>query len=97
MSKTVVDIDPEMLEQAKHALGTTTIKDTVAQALALVVDRQAKARQELIRWLASSGLPGYSASGFAWSRLFSTRRQLPLPPITPVSPRWPRRIEKFSP
>ncbi len=35
MAKHLVDIDEEMLSQARAALGTATIKDTVNQALHL--------------------------------------------------------------
>ena len=33
MTKRLVDIDDEILEEARHALGTTTLKDTVNQSL----------------------------------------------------------------
>ncbi|WP_328387262.1 type II toxin-antitoxin system VapB family antitoxin [Streptomyces sp. NBC_00400] len=33
MSKTTVDVDPELLEAAKARLGTTTIKETINEAL----------------------------------------------------------------
>lgn len=35
MAKTIIDVDDTMLERASAALGTTTKKDTVNQALAL--------------------------------------------------------------
>ncbi len=33
----MVDIDDEILEEARHALGTTTLKDTVNQSLRATV------------------------------------------------------------
>jgi Arc/MetJ family transcription regulator len=39
MAKRLVDIDDDLLERAREALGTTTIKDTVNRAL----EEQAKA------------------------------------------------------
>ena len=33
MTKRLVDIDDEVLEEARRALGTTTLKDTVNQSL----------------------------------------------------------------
>ena len=38
--KTTLEIDPELLKQAKKALGTATIKDTVNESLGAVVRRQ---------------------------------------------------------
>jgi Arc/MetJ family transcription regulator len=57
MAKTVVDIDPDLLDHAKTELGTSTIKETVAQALALVVARGHNARREVMEWLSSDPLP----------------------------------------
>jgi Arc/MetJ family transcription regulator len=37
MTKRLVDIDDELLEEARRALGTTTLKDTVNEALRLTV------------------------------------------------------------
>ena len=37
MTKRLVDIDDEILEEARHALGTTTLKDTVNQSLRTAV------------------------------------------------------------
>lgn len=37
MTKTLIDIDDELLAKATAALGTTTKKDTVNQALARVI------------------------------------------------------------
>ncbi|MHB8556131.1 MAG: type II toxin-antitoxin system VapB family antitoxin [Candidatus Dormibacteria bacterium] len=55
MSKTLVDIDTALLEEAKRQLGTQTIKDTVNQALEAVVARSR--RQRLADLLVSGGLP----------------------------------------
>jgi hypothetical protein len=41
MTKTLIDIDPELLEQAQQILGTTTKKNTVNTALREVVRRWA--------------------------------------------------------
>jgi|Tabmets5t2r1_1033131.scaffolds.fasta_scaffold13902_4 Arc/MetJ family transcription regulator len=38
--RTLVEIDPELLDAAKSSLGTTTIKDTVDRALREVVRQQ---------------------------------------------------------
>ncbi len=37
MRRTLVEIDPELLEAAKASLGTTTIKETIDRALREVV------------------------------------------------------------
>ena len=39
MSRTVIDIDRDALEAARSHLGTTTIKDTVNEALRAVAER----------------------------------------------------------
>lgn len=44
MTKTLVDIDDDLLAQAAAELGTTTKKDTVNAALSEVVRRRAAAR-----------------------------------------------------
>jgi Arc/MetJ family transcription regulator len=41
--RTLVEIDPDLLDAAKAALGTTTIKDTVDRALREVVRAQVTA------------------------------------------------------
>ena len=45
MSKTLIDIDDDLLAEAAIAFGTTTKKDTVTQALQRGVD-EARARRE---------------------------------------------------
>jgi Arc/MetJ family transcription regulator len=47
MTKRLVDIDDEILEQARDALGTTTLKDTVNEALRTTV--QAVHRREITK------------------------------------------------
>ncbi len=67
MSKTLVDIDTTLLEEAKRQLGTQTIKDTVNQALEAVVARSR--RQTLADLLVSGGLPDLGSDevmGAAW-------------------------------
>lgn len=67
MSKTLVDIDPTLLEEARRQLGTRTIKDTVNQALAAVVARSR--RKGLVDLLVSGGLPDLGSDevmGSAW-------------------------------
>ena len=45
MSKTSVDIDDDLLEQARSLLGTSTIKDTIHCALSEVVRAWARRRE----------------------------------------------------
>ena len=49
MSRTVIDLDDEALEEAARELGTTTKRDTVNTALREIVDRNRRLRalQEL--------------------------------------------------
>lgn len=44
MRKTQVEIDDEALAAAQRELGTTTMKDTINEALRLVATRQTRAR-----------------------------------------------------
>ncbi len=62
MSKTLIDIDDELLTWARQILGTTTKKDTVNGALREIV-RQEAAR-EFVR-LARSGVfgPAFGSAG----------------------------------
>ncbi|MFF0252021.1 type II toxin-antitoxin system VapB family antitoxin [Micromonospora zamorensis] len=55
MSRTILDVDDQLLAEAGVILGTTTKKATVNAALKAVVDR-AKRRQ-FADWLKSGGLP----------------------------------------
>ena len=52
MTKTLVDIDDELLEAARAALGTSTKKDTVNAALREVVAARARSEAvlKLIDW-----------------------------------------------
>jgi Arc/MetJ family transcription regulator len=45
MTKRLVDIDDEILEEARRALGTTTLKDTVNESLRVTV--RASMRRDL--------------------------------------------------
>ena len=55
VTKRLVDIDDEVLDQAREVLGTATIKATVNQALADAVALAARRRH--LRRLESNGLP----------------------------------------
>lgn len=63
MSRTILDLDDELLEQAAEILGTTTKKATVNAALKAVVDREK--RREFADWLKSGGLPGLAGQSTA--------------------------------
>lgn len=47
--RTVIDIDKELLETAQHELGTSTMKETVNEALREVAER-AKRREAFEYW-----------------------------------------------
>lgn len=51
MSKTLIDIDDDLLAEAAIAFGTSTKKDTVAQALQHAVDEARAKRAEALRQL----------------------------------------------
>ena len=51
MSKTLIDIDDDQLAEAARALGTTTKKDTVAQALQHTIDEARVKRTVALRHL----------------------------------------------
>ena len=55
MSKRLVDIDDDLLKQASSVLGATTMKDTINQALAAVV-QAARRRRHADRLGAMDGL-----------------------------------------
>lgn len=67
MSRTLLDLDDELLAEAARLLGTRTKKDTVNGALAeLVAQRR---REELVEWLATDPLPDLrdpTIMGRAW-------------------------------
>jgi Arc/MetJ family transcription regulator len=59
MAKTLIDVDDELLDEATTALGTSTKKDTVNEALRKVVNdsraRRAQALENLQRIAAEGG------------------------------------------
>ncbi|SCL19228.1 type II toxin-antitoxin system VapB family antitoxin [Micromonospora inyonensis] len=55
MSRTIVDIDDELLAEAARILGTNGKKATVNAALQDVVNR--RKRREFADWLKEGGLP----------------------------------------
>ncbi|WP_349338678.1 type II toxin-antitoxin system VapB family antitoxin [Plantactinospora sp. B6F1] len=56
MSRTILDIDDELLAEAAKIFGTTTKKATVNAALQAAVNREK--RREFADWLKNGGLPG---------------------------------------
>lgn len=67
MSRTLVDIDDELLAEAARLLGTRTKKDTVHAALVELVKQRRRA--ELVDWLATDPLPDLrdrAVMGQAW-------------------------------
>ncbi|GAA3773136.1 type II toxin-antitoxin system VapB family antitoxin [Micromonospora maritima] len=55
MSRTIIDVDDDLLAEAAEILGTGTKKATVNAALQAVVNREK--RREFADWLKSGGLP----------------------------------------
>ncbi|MFE9202363.1 type II toxin-antitoxin system VapB family antitoxin [Micromonospora sp. NPDC007230] len=55
MSRTILDVDDDLLAEAAKILGTTTKKATVNAALEAVVNREK--RREFADWLKTGGLP----------------------------------------
>jgi Arc/MetJ family transcription regulator len=55
MSRTIVDLDDDLLAEAGKIFGTTTKKATVNAALQAVVNREK--RREFSDWLKAGGLP----------------------------------------
>ena len=55
MSKTSVDIDNDLLEQARNLLGTSSIRETIHCALHKIVRTEAR-RQEVAALVAMDGL-----------------------------------------
>jgi Arc/MetJ family transcription regulator len=51
MSKTVVDIDDEMLTLAQQQLGTKTKRETINRALTIAAAISADDRARALRWL----------------------------------------------
>ena len=55
MSRTILDVDDELLAEAAKIFGTTTKKATVNAALRAAVNREK--RREFADWLKTGGLP----------------------------------------
>lgn len=70
MSRTLVDVDPDLLTAASEVLGTRTKKDTVTAALRAAVATAAQRRElEMIRtgaWVDADALDRARAD--AWTR-----------------------------
>ena len=60
MSRTILDVDDELLTEAAKIFGTTTKKATVNAALQAAVNREK--RREFADWLKTGGLPGLTGS-----------------------------------
>lgn len=60
MSRTILDVDDELLSEAAKIFGTTTKKATVNAALQAAVNREK--RREFADWLKSGGLPDLTGS-----------------------------------
>jgi Arc/MetJ family transcription regulator len=60
MSRTIIDVDDELLAEAAKIFGTTTKKATVNAALQAAVNREK--RREFADWLKAGGLPGLTGS-----------------------------------
>lgn len=67
MSRTVIDIDRDLLEEARTILGTETIRDTVNRSLGEVV-RMAAAARDLDRLAGDLGdrVKDPGSSAWAW-------------------------------
>ncbi|KAB1102925.1 type II toxin-antitoxin system VapB family antitoxin [Micromonospora aurantiaca] len=63
MSRTILDVDDDLLAEAAEILGTGTKKATVNAALQEVVNREK--RREFADWLKSGGLPDLTDPGQA--------------------------------
>ena len=64
MSKTSVEIDPDILGQAADILGTTTLRATIDAALHEVV--HARRRLELVALFSQEGRFDFEAAQRAW-------------------------------
>lgn len=60
MSRTILDVDDELLAEAAKVFGTTTKKATVNAALQAAVNREK--RREFADWLKAGGLSGLTES-----------------------------------
>lgn len=64
MSKTSVEVDQDILQQAAEILGTTTLRATIDAALHEVV--HARRRLELVALLSQEGRFDFEAADQAW-------------------------------
>lgn len=64
MSKTSVEIDRDIANQAAAILGTVTLRDTVNESLLEIVN--AKRRLELVALLSESGRFDFGGTDAAW-------------------------------
>lgn len=64
MSKTSVEVDPDIVQQAAKILGTTTLRATIDAALREVV--HARRRLELVSLLAQDGRFDFEEAERAW-------------------------------
>ena len=60
MSRTIVDVDDELLAEAAKIFGTSTKRATVNAALQAAVNREK--RREFADWLKNGGLPDLTGS-----------------------------------
>lgn len=68
--KTVIDLDPGLVEAAAKVLGTTTKKDTVHTALAAAVaeaERRAQRRERLVNSAGGPDLGDEATMSGAWA------------------------------
>ncbi|MDA8072728.1 MAG: type II toxin-antitoxin system VapB family antitoxin [Actinomycetota bacterium] len=64
MTKTSVDVDPDILQQAAEILGTTTLRATIDAALREIV--HARRRLELVALLGQESRFDFAAAERAW-------------------------------
>lgn len=64
MSKTSVDVDKDIVQQAAAILGTGTLRETIDAALREIV--HAKRRLELVALLGEDGRFDFAAAEAAW-------------------------------
>jgi Arc/MetJ family transcription regulator len=58
VTKRLIDVDDQLLDQARHVFGTRTIKDTVNSALAAAVAGRQQKTQEAFDYFAELGREG---------------------------------------
>ncbi len=64
MSKTSVEVNRDIADQAAAILGTVTLRDTINESLLEIVN--AKRRLELVALLSDEGRFDFDAAGGAW-------------------------------